>query len=721
MSFSSVAVPPPHPDDHEDVAWALQAAKAQWAPESWRDAIRWLERAAQTAEELGAFRRSVEILQLVASLSRAAEEAESSATPTTLPVLPIRSSMPASRSSGLPSFARGPLPSAPEIEAELEEEDIPDLELDEASIDFEDLEEDEEVELEMADATEIVEYDSRVVNEISTVEATAEDELPSFDSDDRETNRLPPPPMASDTIRTPDAEDPDDAVQTSASFESSEERQTNPDLAMGSWVDPLAPAPFGGEVDFEDEAPTFVREHGSRPPPPMPGSPAGSSGPPPESLGPPDPVPVDMGAAIDRREPAVFAAAQDPGPPSDDQNDIERELGIDLSLRFAYPQTSSSAPQSATGKRIGHITIEPAAEPEPVPSAPPAATRSSAPPFEPFPTAPSATLPPTRPIEPPSRPFHAPPPDSMREPDLHFEEYDYPNEAEGPAGAVNSAPPARAIEMPPPTSRRSARPSSEPADSLFPVGLTDTTIDGVHLLEVPGLGEFSKDALTLLLSSARKVKLSPGEEVNSFAAALVTRGTVQLMPTIADASCATVRKGGVIFTQGSIEAGIDLRVVGFDLGTRVVVFDREPFKAALEMCPWVVEELAAAADNYQALAGAVMGPLGESFDEMFRSMVLDKLAVKHVRSGETVARAGKPIDGVYVVGAGTLIVESATGAVTAELGPGDFVFPETLLSGSPASGTVRATDNALVLFAGRMVAHELFATCPPFIELLASA
>lgn len=309
----------------------------------------------------------------------------------------------------------------------------------------------------------------------------------------------------------------------------------------------------------------------------------------------------------------------------------------------------------------------------------------------------------------------------MREPDLHFEEYDYPNEAEGPAGAVNSAPPARAIEMPPPTSRRSARPSSEPADSLFPVGLTDTTIDGVHLLEVPGLGEFSKDALTLLLSSARKVKLSPGEEVNSFAAALVTRGTVQLMPTIADASCATVRKGGVIFTQGSIEAGIDLRVVGFDLGTRVVVFDREPFKAALEMCPWVVEELAAAADNYQALAGAVMGPLGESFDEMFRSMVLDKLAVKHVRSGETVARAGKPIDGVYVVGAGTLIVESATGAVTAELGPGDFVFPETLLSGSPASGTVRATDNALVLFAGRMVAHELFATCPPFIELLASA
>src|SRR5690606_36219924 len=158
-----------------------------------------------------------------------------------------------------------------------------------------------------------------------------------------------------------------------------------------------------------------------------------------------------------------------------------------------------------------------------------------------------------------------------------------------------------------------------------------------------------------------------GEEVNSFAAALVTRGTVQLMRTIADASCAAVRKGGVIFTQGSLEAGIDLRVVGFDLGTRVVVFEREPFQQALAMCPWVAEELSAAADNYQALAGAVMGPLGESFDEMFRSMVLDKLAVKHVRSGETIVQEGKPLNGIYVVGAGSLVAETGRGE-TRELG-----------------------------------------------------
>ncbi|OQX67226.1 MAG: hypothetical protein B6A08_16380 [Sorangiineae bacterium NIC37A_2] len=726
MSFSSVSIPPPSPEDPEDVVWALQAAKAQWSADSWRDAVKWVERAAEAAEELGKIHRSVELLQLVASMTRAAEEATASETPITLPIITSRSSRSPSVSvPPLPPLGRGRMPSPLEIDAELDE--VPELEVAEASIDFEELEEiveddelleedEDEVVLDVADATEVVEYDSRAYQEEpSAAYASPDDELPNFDSDDRETNRLPPPPAPNDTIRTQE-----DTVETSANFDFAEERQTSPELDAGPWIDPLSPA-FGDEVDFEDEAPTFVREHGSRPPPAMPAPSPVSSGPPPESLGPPESAPVDIRSAIDRREPAVFAAVHDPGPPSDEPNEIERELGVDLSLRL-YPQISSTPSAGPTSKKPDSLAAPPGGEPEPIPTAPPPDVRSSAPPFEPFPTAPSASLPPTRPIEPPSKPFHAPPPDSMREPELHFENYDYPDETEGPPGAVISAPPARPIEMPPPTSRRSTSPSrpSDPADSLFPVGLTDTTIDGIHLLEVPGLGEFSKDALTMLLTTARKVKLSPGEEVNSFAAALVTRGTVHLMPTIADASCAAVRKGGVIFTQGSLEAGIDLRVVGFDLGTRVVVFDREPFNQALAMCPWVAEELSAAADNYQALAGAVMGPLGESFDEMFRSMVLDKLAVKHVRSGETIVQAGKPLDGIYVVGAGSLIAELANGE-TRELGPGDFVFADTLLSASPAPGTVRARENSLVLYAGRMVAQELFATCPPFIELLASA
>jgi hypothetical protein len=51
---------------------------------------------------------------------------------------------------------------------------------------------------------------------------------------------------------------------------------------------------------------------------------------------------------------------------------------------------------------------------------------------------------------------------------------------------------------------------------------------------------------------------------------------------------------------------------------------------------------------------------------------------------------------------------------------GEIVFPESILTATPATGTVRVgRGGALVLYAARMSAHELLATCPPFLEILA--
>src|SRR5690606_15359157 len=117
MSFSSVSIPPPSPEDPEDVVWALQAAKAQWSADSWRDAVKWVERAAEAAEELGKLHRSVELLQLVASMTRAAEEATASETPITLPIITSRSSRSPSVSvPPLPPLGRGRMPSPLEID-----------------------------------------------------------------------------------------------------------------------------------------------------------------------------------------------------------------------------------------------------------------------------------------------------------------------------------------------------------------------------------------------------------------------------------------------------------------------------------------------------------------------------------------------------------------------------------------------------------------------------
>src|SRR5690606_35933513 len=62
-------VPPPSDDDHEDVAWALRAASAQWRREDHADAISWVKRAAETAEEVGHATRARELFQVAVHLA----------------------------------------------------------------------------------------------------------------------------------------------------------------------------------------------------------------------------------------------------------------------------------------------------------------------------------------------------------------------------------------------------------------------------------------------------------------------------------------------------------------------------------------------------------------------------------------------------------------------------------------------------------------------------
>jgi hypothetical protein len=248
----------------------------------------------------------------------------------------------------------------------------------------------------------------------------------------------------------------------------------------------------------------------------------------------------------------------------------------------------------------------------------------------------------------------------------------------------------------------------------------EPVVDGVSLVDVSGLQDLPEDAQLELARVALLKELSPGEEVSSVGVALVTAGTVEIMPAVADAACARAERGEVVFTRGSLEDGVALRVVGATPGTRVAVWSDEHLAAATSQCPWVADELALVADRFQALAGAVMGPLGDSLDAMFRGMVLDKCTVRRFGAGDLLVEGGKTVDGLYIVGAGWVDLLGPDGASTQELGPGDFLFPETILAASAARATARAgRGGALVLYATRMDAHELLATCPPFIELLA--
>jgi hypothetical protein len=218
---------------------------------------------------------------------------------------------------------------------------------------------------------------------------------------------------------------------------------------------------------------------------------------------------------------------------------------------------------------------------------------------------------------------------------------------------------------------------------------------------------------------ARIQELDAGDEVGFFGAAVVTAGSVDILPAISDDSGAVADTADVVFTKGSLPDSIALRVVAKIDGTRVAVWDPEVFEAAIAPCPWLHDELRFIADYFIAVCGAALGPLGERLDPALRTAVFKRLEVRALQPGELLLTEGASIPSLFVVGGGRLVLQRA-GAADDELLPGGFVFADKMMSAKPAPATVRAADQgALVLYAPRSVAHELMMSVPPLLEVLA--
>ncbi len=256
-------------------------------------------------------------------------------------------------------------------------------------------------------------------------------------------------------------------------------------------------------------------------------------------------------------------------------------------------------------------------------------------------------------------------------------------------------------------------PSLPPADRPAILGT-------VNLGDVRGLGDLPPEAHQLLIDRARIEQLATGEEAGFFAVALVLDGWVSLMPAIVDAACATAVVGEVVFTQGTLGEGVALRVVAGHDKTRVALWDAKTLAEATCGCPWVADDLRLIADGFQALAGAALGPLGDRLDDALRSMVTARCEVRTLLAGEVVVTAGKPIPGMHIVGAGSIDLVDSRGKVAKTHTAGEFLFAAQVLGGGTAPWTAQAgAEGALILFAPRMVAHELLVSVPPLLEILA--
>ena len=181
---------------------------------------------------------------------------------------------------------------------------------------------------------------------------------------------------------------------------------------------------------------------------------------------------------------------------------------------------------------------------------------------------------------------------------------------------------------------------------------------------------------------------------------------------------AHVTRGEVVFTQGTLSENIDLRAVAAEDGTRVATWQGNSLASNLEACPWVEDELRFIADYYLGVCGATLGALGSRLDESLRSTLLQKLEVRAMRANRVVVEADAPMDGLYVVGGGSLeLLEE--GVAQEVLGAGDFLFSTSVMSAAPAPKTARAgSRGALLLYAPRAVVHELVVSVPPLLEVL---
>ena len=246
------------------------------------------------------------------------------------------------------------------------------------------------------------------------------------------------------------------------------------------------------------------------------------------------------------------------------------------------------------------------------------------------------------------------------------------------------------------------------------------SINGIALSDVRGLCDLPEDAQRLLRKRARIERMGTGEDLSFFAVVLVLEGWVKLMPAIADTTCATASAGDVVFTQGSLEDGVALRVVAGQNGTTLATWDKATFSEITQACPWVADELRLIADSFQALAGTTLGLLGERLDDALREVVTSRCKVLTLLPHEVLVGRGKRVPGMHIVGGGSVELLDENDAVVGSCSLGEFLLTAQVLAGGVSPHTVRAASGgALILFAPRMDAHELLVSVPPLLEILA--
>lgn len=410
--------------------------------------------------------------------------------------------------------------------------------------------------------------------------------------------------------------------------------------------------------------------------------------------------------------------------PEDDDQVLE---GIGMAAALKEMRDSQRAPRLQSQPSEDEVTANPPVVAPPLPrAAPPMPPRAKPPLPKPGPPRPPLPkLPPPKPHAPraPAPPTFVPEEAPTLAREVREEEQE-PQTVEPPT--LEPATPKRAASEPPPAPAISEpelapEPAApEPAREPEPVAAYAHPADGpLGLDDVESFADLPDDARAELASVATISTLGKDEEVSGFALAFVMNGEVDVAATIVDAPAARLHAGAVLRTRGTVGEGMALRLIGTDAEARVASWPQGAVEAAFKTCPWVEDDLRAAADRMQAMVGITMGQIADRLDPSLRQSLTDRLEVRTLGPGEILVEKGKPLPGLVLVGVG--LVEVVDGdAIHSEVGPGDFLFATEILGGGAAPATARAgSEGAVYLFADRKVAQEMLVTVPPLLEIFA--
>ena len=411
----------------------------------------------------------------------------------------------------------------------------------------------------------------------------------------------------------------------------------------------------------------------------------------------PDDAIVEEPAPQPAPRPAVIAPP--PPPPPKKVEQIEDELDLDLEL-----------------------TELPAAAPAPRPAAIAPPPRSSSHP----PTLPPSPLPRPAPLAPPPlRPVGPPQPiaellSSEAEEEIELLSISSDQELEPlPTPAVPANPAITA--------------SGADLDAAF--GAIDTAVPPpppVHKVpaKVPLFDDLSQEAFVSLVNKLSYRMWSPGELIlkegepgRSFF--VIIEGKVRVFKQLADGTELPLAELG----EGAFFGEMAL-LSGAPRTANVAAIDDTEL---LEITDTVLHEVVAAhpgvatsLKNFyrQRLLNNVMtiSPMFKDFDAAERKSVVERFKMRQAAAGEVLVTQGKPSDGLYVVlhGAVRVVKKTSDGAEVelARLKEGDIFGEMSLLTRKPATATVTATGNTIVLKLPRENFQELILTHPQILELV---